>query len=105
MRINDNGFTERVATPATPAAPPPPSETGKVAGKGSSTSDQTTTGTGDNLQLSGFASRLHSDLAADTLNRAQAVSKVAEAVTAGTFKIDTSAVSRSIIAEGFQSKR
>ena len=104
MRINDNGFTERVATPATPAAPSPP-DTGKVAGRGSSTSDQTTTGTGDNLQLSGFASRLNSGLAADTSNRAQTVSKVAEAVTAGTFKIDTSAVSRSIIAEGFQSKR
>lgn len=101
MRISDNGFTERVATPTTPPAPPP--ETSKVAGTGSSKSDQTTTGTGDNLQLSGFASRLNSGLAADTSNRALIVSKVAAAVSAGTFQIDSAAVSRSIIREALKS--
>ena len=103
MRINDNGFTERVATPV--ALPAPPPETEKVAGSHSATSTQTTTGTGDNLQLSGFAARLNSGLAADTSNRAHNVSVVAAAVSAGTFRIDTAAVSRAIVTEGLQSKR
>ena len=103
MRINDNGFTERVATPASPPAPPP--ETGKVAGSLHSTTDQTTAGTGDNLQLSGFAARLNGGLAADTSNRANKVSLVANAVSAGTFRIDTAAVSRALVTEGLQSKR
>jgi len=103
MRINDNGFTERVATPAAPPTPPP--ETGKVAGSQSGTSNQTTTSTGDALQLSGFAARLNSGQAADTSNRADNVSRVANAVSTGTFKIDTAAVSRSIVTEALQSKR
>jgi anti-sigma28 factor (negative regulator of flagellin synthesis) len=103
MRINDNGFTERVATPAAPAAPPP--ETGKVAGSNTTTGSQATAGTSDNLQLSGFAARLNSGQAADTSNRADNVSRIADAVNAGTFRIDTTAVSRSIIVEGLQSKR
>jgi anti-sigma28 factor (negative regulator of flagellin synthesis) len=103
MRINDNGFTERVASPATQPAPPTP-ESGKLAAKGASTDTQATAN-GDNLQLSGFAARLSSGLEADTSNRASNVSKVAEAVRAGTFQVDVSAVSRSIIAEGLQGKR
>jgi len=103
MRINDNGFTERVASPATPPAPPP-HESAKVAGHADSTASQTSA-TGDNLQLSGFAARLNGGLAADASNRAFQVSAVAEAVRAGTFQIDAAAVSRSIIAEGLQSKR
>jgi anti-sigma28 factor (negative regulator of flagellin synthesis) len=103
MRINDNGFTERVASPATaPAARS--HETDKVAGQATSPERQTSAA-GDSLQLSGFAARLNGGLAADTSNRASKVSAVAEAVRAGTFQIDTSAVSRSIIAEGLQSKR
>jgi len=103
MRINDNGFTERVASPATPPAPRSPA-TDKVASQANST-ESPTSATGDNLQLSGFAARLSGGLAADTSNRASNVSIVAEAVRAGTFQIDVSAVSRSIIAEGLQSKR
>jgi anti-sigma28 factor (negative regulator of flagellin synthesis) len=103
MRINDNGFTERVASPATPPAPRSP-ETDKVAGQATSTASQTNAA-GDNLQLSGFTARLNGGLAADTSNRAAKVSSVAAAVNAGTFQIDVAAVSRSIIAEGLQSKR
>jgi hypothetical protein len=103
MRIYENGFTERVATPAAPAASPP--ETGKVAGSHNSTGNQTVAGTGDNLQLSGFAARLNSGLAADNSNRATKVGLVADAVNAGTFRLDTATVSRSIVTEGLQSKR
>jgi hypothetical protein len=103
MRINDNGFTERVTTPVAPAPSPP--ETGKVADSLNSTGNQTTAGPGDNLQLSGFAARLNSGLAADNSNRAYNVSLVADALSAGTFRIDSAAVSRSIITEGLQSKR
>jgi anti-sigma28 factor (negative regulator of flagellin synthesis) len=104
MRINDNGFTERVATPAAPPTPPS-RETEKAAGSQSATGNQPSTNTGDNLQLSGFAARLNDGLAADTSNRASKVSLVANAVSAGTFRIDTAAVSRSIVTEGLQNKR
>jgi anti-sigma28 factor (negative regulator of flagellin synthesis) len=103
MKINDNGFTERVASPATQPAPRS-HEIDKAAGQATSTEGQTSA-TGDNLQLSGFAARLNGGLAADTSNRASRVSVVADAVRSGTFQIDSSAVSRSIIAEGLQSKR
>jgi anti-sigma28 factor (negative regulator of flagellin synthesis) len=103
MKIQDNGFTERVATPVAPPTSPP--ETGRVVSNDIGTNNQTTTVASDNLQLSGFAARLNSGLAADTANRADNVSRIADAVNAGTFQIDTAAVTRSIVTEGLQSNR
>ena len=100
MRVNENGFTEKVATPSTP-----PAATGKVVNKPSTETAPVATGAGDNLQLSGFAARLNSGLEADTSTRAANVSNIANSINAGKFQIDTAAVSRSLVAEGLQSKR
>jgi anti-sigma28 factor (negative regulator of flagellin synthesis) len=98
VKINDHGFTERVGTAATPAS-----------GIGSTTNGRSSanvqkTGTGDDLQLSGFAARLNSDLSAETANRAERVDQISKAVGNSTFQIDTSAVSRSIVSEALTSR-
>jgi anti-sigma28 factor (negative regulator of flagellin synthesis) len=100
MRINENGFTEKVATPSTP-----PPAAGKVVSTTSTETSPVTTGSGDNLQLSGFAARLNSGLETDTATRAANVSRIAASVNAGAFQIDTAAVSSSIVTEGLQSRR
>lgn len=99
MKIG-HGFTERIATP-----PPPPPATGKVEATRLSETTQTTSATGDSLQLSGFAARLNNGLDADILNRANHVNGIASAIASGTFVIDAAAVSRSIVSEGLQSSR
>ncbi len=100
MRVNENGFTEKVTTPSTP----PPS-TGKVGSKPAVETAPVATGAGDNLQLSGFTARLNGGLEADTSTRAANVNRIASSVNGGKFQIDSAAVSRSIVAEGLQSKR
>jgi hypothetical protein len=98
MKVNDHGFTERVATAATPA-PAIGSATNS-----SSSADATTAATGDDLQLSGFAARLNSGMGADAASRAERVSQVANAVNAGVFLIDSSAMSASIVSEALQGR-
>jgi len=100
MRVNENGFTEKVATPSTPSA-----ATGKVVNKPGAETAPVATGAGDNLQLSGFTARLNSGLEADTSARAANVSNIAASLNAGKFRIDSAAVSRSIVTEGLQGKR
>jgi anti-sigma28 factor (negative regulator of flagellin synthesis) len=97
MKVNDHGFTERVATAATPVP-----ATGSAANSRSS-ADAPTAATGDDLQLSEFAARLNSGVAADASSRADRVSQVANAVNAGVFLIDSAAVSKAIVSEAVQS--
>jgi flagellar biosynthesis anti-sigma factor FlgM len=97
MRINDNGFTERVATPSTPTSGVGSANQRKSLVNGS-TSDA-----GDNLQLSGFAARLNSGSNTDASNRADRVSQMARAVNDGTFQIDASRVSGALISEALKS--
>jgi|SRR5580658_9177579 flagellar biosynthesis anti-sigma factor FlgM len=98
MKVNDHGFTEQVATPATP-----PPAIGSAANSRPS-AEAPATATGDDLQLSGFAARLRSGAAADASFRADRVSQVAKDVNSGTFQIDTASVSSSIVSEALQSR-
>jgi hypothetical protein len=98
MRVNDHGFTEQVATPATPA----PAIAGGVADSRIS-AGAPAIATGDDLQLSGFASRLRGGVSADAASRADRVSQVANAVDTGTFQIDNASVSTSIVSEALRS--
>jgi anti-sigma28 factor (negative regulator of flagellin synthesis) len=98
MKVNDHGFTERVATAATPA----PAIVSAL--NSSSSADAPAAANGDDLQLSGFAARLNSGMGADAASRAERVSQVANAVNVGTFQIDSAAVSGSIVSEALQSK-
>jgi len=94
MRVNDNGFTERVATPAAPVTGA--ASTGQ---QGRSTTTGVTSETGDNLQLSGFAARLNSGSSADASNRAERVSQLAKAINDKTFQISSSVVSAALVSE------
>jgi anti-sigma28 factor (negative regulator of flagellin synthesis) len=96
MRVNDNSFTERVATPPT-AAP----TAGNIGQHNASHDSQI--GAGDNLQLSGFASRLDSGSSADASIRAERVSQLAKTVNDKTFQIDASGVSDALISEALRS--
>jgi anti-sigma28 factor (negative regulator of flagellin synthesis) len=96
MKVNDQGFTERIATPVSP-----------VVGTGSAANSRSfatapETGAGDDLQLSGFAARLNGPVGAEASVRADRVGQIAKAINTGTFRVDTAAVSRSIVSEGLQ---
>jgi flagellar biosynthesis anti-sigma factor FlgM len=97
MKINDNGFTERVATPSVPGS--------KVesTSQGQSKKNASVTDAGDNLQLSGFAAKLNGGLSADATSRAERVSQLAKAVNNGTFQIDSSRIAGSLISEALRS--
>jgi anti-sigma28 factor (negative regulator of flagellin synthesis) len=97
MRVNDNGFTERVATPQA-AAP----TAGNIAQH--SSSDDSQIGASDNLQLSGFASRLDSGSSADASTRADRVSQLAKVINDKTFQINASGGSDALISEALRSK-
>jgi flagellar biosynthesis anti-sigma factor FlgM len=98
MKVNDHGFTEQVATPATPAP-----AIGSAANSRPS-AEAPAAATGDDLQLSGFAARLRSGAATDASFRADRVSQVANDVNNGTFQIDNASVSSSIVSEALQSR-
>jgi flagellar biosynthesis anti-sigma factor FlgM len=97
MKINDNGFTERVATPSVPGSKVESTSLGQPQ-KNSSAAEA-----GDNLQLSGFAARLNSGLSADAASRAARVSQLAKAVSNGTFQIDSSRVASALTSEALRS--
>jgi hypothetical protein len=98
MKVNDNGFTERVAT----AAPSAPASGSTANGRYALVSQ--TTESGDDVQLSGFAARLNDGVNTEASNRTDHLNKVANAVNSGAFRIDTAAVSRSIVSEALQSQ-
>lgn len=98
MKVNDHGFTEQVATPATP-----PPVIGSAANSRPS-AEAPAAATGDDLQLSGFAARLRSGADADASSRTDRVSRVANDVNSGTFQIDNASVSSSIVSEALQSR-
>lgn len=97
MRINDNGFTERVATPSTPTSGVGSTNPGRSLTSGSASE------AGDNLELSGFAARLNSGSSVDASNRADRVSQLAQAVNDKSFQIDSSRVSAALISESLKS--
>jgi anti-sigma28 factor (negative regulator of flagellin synthesis) len=95
MKINDQGFTERL-----------PSQTSRSnsvssSGYGSSSSSLSSRTNSDNLQLSSLASRLQNTSAIDA-SRAERVSEIAKAVSSNTLRIDTARTSSAIVSEAVQ---
>jgi anti-sigma28 factor (negative regulator of flagellin synthesis) len=98
MRINDQGFTERLSSSANRA-----DET-KAAGSTSSSSTSKLSGgsSSDNLQLSNIASHLQS-LGGNDSDRAARVSQIAKAVGNNTYQISAAKISQALVSEAVQS--
>jgi len=93
MRITDQN--SQVSTTSTQ-----PQRVGGAQATGSSS--QTQSGSqissgGDQTEFSGFLSRLSQNLQSDTTSRAQRVSQLAAAVQSGSYKVDSAALSRTLV--------
>jgi anti-sigma28 factor (negative regulator of flagellin synthesis) len=93
MKITDNGFSERIATPSTRTQ-----QTGESGRTSSSASRTGVTGSSDNLQLSSIASRLQTSSGVDS-GRASRLASIAQAVKSNTFQVDSAQISRAMVAE------
>jgi anti-sigma28 factor (negative regulator of flagellin synthesis) len=96
MKINDQGFTERL-----PGSQTSRSHSVSNSGYGSSSSSVSSKTNSDNLQLSSLASRLQDTSAMDA-SRAARVSEIAKAVSSNTLRIDTARISSAIVSEAVQ---
>lgn len=103
MRINDQGFTERLPGSAGRA------EEGKQTGGSSSASSSSKLGSSnqygsstDKLQLSNIASQLQS-LGQDSSSRAARVQAIAKAVNGNTYQVNTAAISHALVSESIDS--
>lgn len=97
MKINDQGFTERLS--------PQTSQTGSVNGSTNSTSVKQTglsSASSDILQLSNLAARLQSSSGSDA-SRSERLSQIAQAVRTNTFQVNAAQVSGAIVSEAIQS--
>lgn len=97
MKISDNGFSERITTPA-PRAP-----FSELPGKSSGGATGTSNTGSDTLHLSSFASRLQSSSASDS-GRSSRVASIAKAVQSNTFTVDPAQISRAMVSEAVGSK-
>jgi anti-sigma28 factor (negative regulator of flagellin synthesis) len=103
MRINDQGFTERLPGSAGRA------EEGKQTGGASSISSSSSKpgsvnhyGATDKLQLSNIASQLQS-LGQDSSSRAAHVQEIAKAVHSKTYQVNAAAISHALVSESIDS--
>jgi anti-sigma28 factor (negative regulator of flagellin synthesis) len=98
MRINDQGFTERLSSSTNR------SDETKAAGSSSSSSTSKLSGgsSADNLQLSSIASHLQS-LGSNDSDRAARVSQIAKAVGNNTYQISAAKISQAVVSEAVQS--
>lgn len=99
MQINDQGFTERLSSPAARVG-----STGDAT-QGTSGSSKQQGGSADQLQLSSIASRLQSAGTGDasSSSRASRLSQIAQLVNSGSFQIDPSKISSAMVSEAVQS--
>jgi anti-sigma28 factor (negative regulator of flagellin synthesis) len=93
MKISDNGFSERIATPTTR-----PQSTVQSGSCSSSSSCSGSAGSSDNFQLSNIASRLQNAYSLDS-SRASRVSQIAKAVSSNSFQIDPMQISKAMVSE------
>lgn len=59
--------------------------------------------TSDSVELSGFAARISQTMEAATASRAQRVSALTDAVRSGSYQVDPSAVSHSMVSQAISS--
>jgi anti-sigma28 factor (negative regulator of flagellin synthesis) len=98
MRINDQGFTERLSNSANRS-----DETKAAGGTSSSASSKLSGGaSSDHLQLSSIASQLQS-LGDNGSDRAARVSQIAKAVNSNTYQVSAAKISQALVSEAIQS--
>jgi flagellar biosynthesis anti-sigma factor FlgM len=98
MKITDNGFSERIATPATRT------QQAAELGRNSSTNSSNRGGnSADTLQLSSLASRLQSGSSLDS-GRSSRLSAISQAIHSGSFQADSMQISKGLVAEAVSSK-
>jgi anti-sigma28 factor (negative regulator of flagellin synthesis) len=95
MKINDQGFTERL-----------PAQTGRTntvsdSAYGSYSAQAGKQTSSDSLQLSNLASRLQNTSSADA-SRAARLNQIASAVNSNAFRIDPAQISSAIVSEAVQ---
>ena len=93
MKITDNGFSERIATPG--ARTQQTAETGR--GSSSNGLSRAAGGSSDTLQLSNIASQLSSGYS--DASRASRLSSIAQAVKSNSFQVDPMQISKAMVAE------
>lgn len=97
MKINEQGFTERIASQANRTASvgdAAQNVSSKISGRQASS---------DSLQLSTLASRLQNASSLDA-SRTGRLTQIAKAVGSNTFQIDPAQISRAMISEAVHSK-
>jgi anti-sigma28 factor (negative regulator of flagellin synthesis) len=92
MKITDNGFSERIATPAGRTQ-----QTNESARNSSSGSASRTSGSSDTLQLSSIASKLQTNFS--DAGRSSRLSAIAQAVKSNSFQVDSMQISKAMVAE------
>lgn len=99
MRINDQGFTERLSSPAgnrleeTNASGSDSSAAAKLSGQA---------GTTDKLQLSNVATQLQ-NLGTNDSDRTARLSQIAKAVNSNTYQVNAAKISQAMVSEAVQS--
>jgi anti-sigma28 factor (negative regulator of flagellin synthesis) len=92
MKINDNAFSERIATPNTRTQ-----STGQATSE-SSSAVYGTSDSADQWQPSDLASRLQTTQPGDT-TRAARLNQIAQAVKSNSFQVDSMQISKALVSE------
>ena len=95
MKINDQGFTERISSQASPTT-----GIGGDSGRRSSSTGSAQT-SADNLQLSSLASILQTSRSLDS-QRSGKLSEIASAVRSNTFQFNAAQISSALVSEAAQ---
>ncbi len=100
MKINEQGFTERLSGPAGRVDP----AADATQGTARSSSKQQGSGSSDSLQISNFASLLQSASSgvASSSSRASRLSQIAQLVSSGNYQIDPAKISSALVSEAMQ---